>query len=131
MATRPQAVFDSIQRAENPFAEVQKFIINRVSEDEFLEFKGGRSEENSVKKYWSQALSGFANTGGGILIFGIETDKVAQPDGGRKIDTAVGEDLVSNPNQLIQLLRDVRLSATTDLAQGVDYLPVVGADGKG
>jgi hypothetical protein len=124
-------MFDSIRNAENSFAEVQKFIANRTSEDEFLEFKGGRIDDNAVKKYWSQALSGFANTGGGMVVFGVSTDRVAQPDGGRAIDTAVAQDLLSNPNQLIQLLKDVRLSATTDLVQGVDYLPVVGTDGKG
>jgi hypothetical protein len=44
-----------------------------VFETDWLDFKDGEHlDDNDVKKLWSKALSGFANVGGGVLVWGIE-----------------------------------------------------------
>ncbi len=55
-------------------------ITDRVKEDLYLEFKQKHDSshaqlENDDKSNFSRALSGFANSDGGILIWGIETNK--------------------------------------------------------
>ena len=132
MASRAIELFRQIVVDPAQAVLLRKMATNKTPESESLEFKGGRISETEAKKYWSQALSGFANTGGGVLIFGIKTDRVEPPEGGRKIDTAVDVDLVRNPSQFVQLLKDNHLGATTDPVQGVEYLAVPAEpDGSG
>ena len=124
MASRATEFFHQVKDSSDRAGFLRKLVAEKTAEGEFLEFKGGRIDENSAKKYWSQALSGFANTEGGVVIFGIKTDRVEPERGGRKIDTAADLDLVPNPVQLTQLLKDVHLQATVDPVQGVDSLAV-------
>lgn len=61
-------------------SDFQKIIVDRVKEDLYLEFKQkhdtkhGKLDDDD-KFNFSRALSGFANSDGGILIWGIETNK--------------------------------------------------------
>ena len=124
MATRAEAFFARLRDAEDRLAALKQLVTDKTAETEFFEFKGGRIDESTTKKYWSQALSGFANSEGGVLIFGIKTERIVPPEGGRGLDTATDVDLVPKPLQLIQLLKDIHLSATSDVVSGVDYFPV-------
>jgi hypothetical protein len=54
---------------------------NPRSENDWLDFKvdPGHRDESGRKKLWFVALSGFANTGGGLLVWGIDApDRVAE-----------------------------------------------------
>jgi len=64
-------------------SDLTDFIKNKVREDLHLEFKMKKDSRTGVpdksdKFQFSRALSGFANSEGGTLIWGIETDKNEQ-----------------------------------------------------
>jgi len=70
------AVFDSIA----DLAGVEQLIADRIQENLYLEFKTKKDRrtaelDDSDSFQFSRALSGFANSDGGVLIWGIETDK--------------------------------------------------------
>ena len=71
-------------------------------ETEWLEFKGAdKISESEVTKYWSKALSGFANTAGGVLVWGVDARK--DQDG---IDYASALALAPDPVKLTQQLKE-------------------------
>jgi hypothetical protein len=54
---------------------------NPLKEAEWIDYKSGHDKK--AKEHWSKGLSGFANSGGGILLWGIQTkpkDKYDIPD---------------------------------------------------
>lgn len=58
------------------FAIVQGFVDDRESEDTWLEFKdGSQMNWKDLVRYYSEAISGFGNTDGGLLIWGVATKK--------------------------------------------------------
>jgi len=87
-------------------------------EDEYLEFKGATdpttSREIDPKKTWSEALAGFATTGGGVLIWGIDARK--DPSG---VDHAGALNLVPNPAMWKSRLQELHLHATDPPVPGV------------
>lgn len=131
--SRAEGLFEKIKSAGDEAAQaaaLRKLATDRTAEDEYVEFKSGIYNEKDTGKYWSQALSAFANTEGGVLIFGVKTDKV-DTGGTRPIDTAVGVELVDKPEVLEQFLKDTRLNSSVDPVPGVQYLRVTEPGGKG
>lgn len=70
------ALYDTIARLE----DIKQLVADRAKEDIHLEFK--TKKDRSVPDLhpsdawqFSRALSGFANSDGGILVWGVETDK--------------------------------------------------------
>jgi hypothetical protein len=122
-----------IREDPDPVKLLKDLVTYNKPENDFLEFKGaGKITEPQIKAYWSKALSGFANTEGGIVVWGIRATKIPDPGGGpRKIDCATDLDLVPKPSGLMQLLRDSRLEATIDPVLGVDMFPVDAGAGDG
>lgn len=87
-------------------------------ETDWLDFKGAdQLKDKDVKRIWSEALSGFANTEGGILVWGID----ARPDPITKIDCASGLSLVRNPNLFVSRLRELHSQSTDPPIPGVDH----------
>ncbi len=93
-------------------------------ETEWLDFKGN-PQPKDVLKTWSEAVSGFANTEGGVLIWGIDCRKVDN------VDAASSLSLIDNPLALkSRLLTNV--NQTTDPpVQGIDITVVEGSSGGG
>ena len=118
MAFGAQLLFEKITQCPNPPQALHDLVTNKEAESNFLEFKGaGRIGDVPMKANWSTALSGFANTEGGVLIWGIRA--AANPSSG--IDGAESLDLVPDPPQFAQKLRDLSLQATVDPVPGVEY----------
>ena len=73
-------------------------------ETDWLDFKGAEQlKDKDVKKIWSEALAGFANTEGGVLVWGID----ARPDPITKIDCASGLSLVKKPATFVSRLKEL------------------------
>ncbi len=103
-------------------------------ETEYLDFKSASREgtavsDGEVKKTWSEALAGFATTGGGVLIWGIDARKSA----GDSVDQACGFNLVLDPYGLKSRLQQLHHQATDPPVPGVriEAFPDSDADGQG
>lgn len=85
-------------------AYLESFVVQGLHETESLDFKSGESL-NDEKSTWSEAICGFANNQGGVLIWGIE----ARKDKTTGIDAACDIIPVKNPaglrSRLLELLR--------------------------
>src|SRR5690242_7666517 len=73
---QPTALFDSIA----DIAGVRQLIADRQQENLYLEFKTKKDRsrpdlDDSETRQFSRALSGFANSDGGVVVWGIKTDK--------------------------------------------------------
>jgi hypothetical protein len=78
-------------------------------EEEWLDFKGAAAiPPDKVKEIWSKALAGFANTGGGVLVWGID----ARKDRTTGVDCASALSLVPDPNALKSRLMELHHQST-------------------
>jgi hypothetical protein len=103
-------------------------------ETEYLDFKAGCAPpannpipDANVKKTWSEALAGFANTIGGVLIWGIDARKPAGGD----VDAAHEFLLVPDPNALRSRLQELHHQATDPPVPGVELLAIADPVEKG
>lgn len=64
--------FDDVFTQEDPFAYLAAFVGSDppTFETEWLDFKG--HDEGDPLRIWSEAVSGFANTAGGVLVWGLD-----------------------------------------------------------
>jgi len=99
-----------------------------VFESDHLDLKVGSriniprdsSLEKSQKLIWSKSLSAMANSGGGVLIWGIE----AKWDANKKLDSATSIAPVTDVDQFISWLKGLSHNATDPPVPGVQYLRV-------
>jgi Putative DNA-binding domain len=77
--SRAKAFFDEIQLPENGARFLNELISTETPtyESEFLEFKGAFNLDikHDLDSLWAKNLSGFANSDGGVVIFGIDAPK--------------------------------------------------------
>jgi hypothetical protein len=125
MTSRAEQLFHQIIAGE---AESVKMIVDEHRpESHYLEFKGGRiqNDQKGTTQAWSEALSGFANTEGGVLIWGVRASRIPHPDDGSvMIDAAHALEHVDQPDGFCQFLRDRLLEATVPPVTGVEVVPV-------
>jgi hypothetical protein len=81
----------------------------------------------ALQKVWSKALTAFANSGGGVVVWGL----VAKPDPVGNIDMVIGERLVDNLAQLENDLRKLQPVQTDPPLSGVEYTPIAVDGGPG
>jgi Putative DNA-binding domain len=96
-------------------------------EEEWIDFKGQPADEKDAKKTWSKALSGYANLGDGLIVWGIDARKKAPRD----IDAASGLNPIISPKAFESNLREWIRDATNPPVIGVDYKSIEGPDGPG
>lgn len=64
---------------------LHKLITDKECETDYLEFKGCLKDaellpSDELRRHYGKALSAFANAGGGVLIWGIQTDSTTGAD---------------------------------------------------
>jgi hypothetical protein len=101
-----------------------KAMINSASpttESEYRDFKGmtdkkGKTlNDGEIRSIWSEAVAGFATTGGGVLIWGLDARKFDNDT----VDRVVGPNLVIDPDGLKSRLQQVLPQATDPPVVGV------------
>ena len=123
----PKNLFEEIAR--NGEAAARQHLESLVNSDEktfetqYLEFKSGRTQ--NVGDPWSQELSAFANSDGGIIIWGIGT---ARHNG---VDYAATIDHVAKPLRLKGELEKYLQHGTDPPLSGVEVVPVPSSDDPG
>lgn len=98
-------------------------------EEEWVDFKGAAIiAPDEIKKIWSKALAGFANTGGGVLIWGIDARKDQAG-----VDHALSLSLVPDPDAMKSRLMELHHQSTDPpvLTVEVESYPDPGASGAG
>ena len=111
--------FLKIKGDPDPVAAIKRLVgaTPPVFETEWRDFKGAAQiNDAGIKKTWSEALAGFANTQGGVLIWGVD----ARKDQATGIDAACGLSLVSNPSAFKSRLNELHHQATEPPVLGVD-----------
>ncbi|MBU6995866.1 AlbA family DNA-binding domain-containing protein [Ferrovum myxofaciens] len=130
----------SMERAEEIFERINNqgveaievFITDRKSEELFLDFKRSRNNGSDVRladddrKNLSKAISGFGNSEGGVIVWGI--------DGSRDYDGAdVARAIVKleNPARFASLIQNAISGCTVPPHTGVRVEPIEMGNGQG
>jgi hypothetical protein len=113
-------LFDEIMA--DPVVVLDRMIAEKQPETEFLEFKGGGITKaiDQAKAYFSEVLSAFANTSGGVLVFGIDSRRNPET----KSEGENKKVLVPDATELRNQLWARRLEATTSSIIGLRIEPV-------
>jgi hypothetical protein len=73
--SRAAALFERITTDANPSELIRSFIASKFSESELLDYKGADKLDirgDPLREKWSKSLSCFANSDGGVLIWGVD-----------------------------------------------------------
>lgn len=124
--------FQKLKNERSQSAYLSSFVNSNppTVETEWLDFKGAeRLPDNKAKEIFSQALSGFANNQGGVLVFGLDCRK----DGDPAVDRVSALSLVDQPDAFASRLMELHHQANEPPVLGVEILtiPHHEAAGKG
>jgi hypothetical protein len=111
--SRARQFFDEIVAGGTP--AIEALVTNAQHETEWVDFKGGDQLSEDAKT-WSEAVCGFANNQGGVLIWGID----ARKDKATHIDAASALNPVQAPAKLRSRLIELLRSAVEPPLTGVD-----------
>lgn len=120
----PEAVFHS-----TTLQDIQAFVADGQEETLHLEFKtiaDPRFSSRDDRKNLAKALSGFANSDGGVLVWGIETAK-----GPNDIDCASATAEIDNVDMLISKLNEHTGQAVSPLVEGVLHRKIASSGDRG
>ncbi|MFZ1755084.1 MAG: ATP-binding protein [Caldilineaceae bacterium] len=124
-----RAYFEYIQSQRDPFGFLKEipFLPEPSFEEEWLDYKGQPQDDKGARKIWSKALSGYANTTDGLIIWGVDARKTKPRD----IDAASGLRLITDPQSFESRLRDWVRDATNPPVMGIEYASFVGPENSG
>lgn len=119
-----KAIFDGLT-----LNQIDEYISNQQEETLHLEFKSinnANLKSSDDKRNLAKALSGFANSDGGIIIWGVDARK---NDEG--VDCAGGTKEISQLNMFISRLQELTGEAVNPLVDGVLHKEIARDAGKG
>jgi hypothetical protein len=108
--TLAEELFEKIKSSPDAAAFLKAMAdpASQTFESDYLDFKVKPNRDDELKEIWYRALSGFANSGGGVLIWGID----ARPDPATGIDVACGVKPIPDPDKFKSLLIELQRGAT-------------------
>jgi hypothetical protein len=107
---------------------IENFVTTRQEENLSLDFKTVSDSEfkkEGDKKHLAEAVSGFANSAGGIVVWGIGTEKTAGQDTAAKVAP------ISNVRQFVARLEEATPFVVTPPVTGVAHRYFERLDGSG
>lgn len=109
-------------------AQIDAFIDDKQEEDLHFEFKTIENAELSKndKKIFAKALSGFANSSGGIVVWGVEARKNSEG-----IDCAIAKQPIKPLSMFISRLNELTGEFVDPLVDGVQHKKVLISDDEG
>jgi hypothetical protein len=99
--------------------DIDRFISTQQEESLFLEFKCVTKSDLSHgddKKNLARALSGFANSSGGLVVWGVDARKNE-----RDVDCATDKKVIPNVAQFVSRLNDLTGSFVTPIVAGIRH----------
>jgi hypothetical protein len=117
-----RSFFERITSGSDPAGQIRAFVgaTPPVFETEFLDFKCEPENDDKVKELWSKAVAGFANTEGGVLVWGID----ARKDKTHGIDAAHGLRAIRNTARLKTRLTELLRDAADPPLPGVEIVEI-------
>lgn len=122
---QPKILFDKLS-----LDYIRSELIGRDYENNFLECKekarpehGGADEQDIAR--FAEALSGFGNTSGGVLIFGLKAKKKED------VDHIVAEVPISQLRRFASRMREMESRIVERLVTGVEYREIITAEEQG
>ena len=128
MDSRANDLYEEL--AKDGESAIDRLIADRLSEQSWIEFKTvttkptSRSLEQIDLNHLAKAISGFGNSAGGLLIWGV--DSPSDPN------IAPTKKLISDPASFATKLHDAVSKCTMPPHESVEHLPIVckiGSDG--
>ena len=127
MSTSAKVLYDSIVGTES----IMEFVSQSKPETDWLNFKGCQDKkrgsadisDKDIKKIWSKSLSGFSNSGGGVLVWGVDARK-----GDDGVDCAQTIMPHSNAARLRSRLIELAHDATDPPIMGLDFKDILAPD---
>lgn len=101
-------------------AEIERLVTDKVHETEWLDFKSGEHLDDD-KTTWSEAICGFANNQGGVIVWGID----ARKDKESGVDAACDVKPVASPQALRSRLLELLRTAVEPPLAGVEVRDVI------
>ncbi len=111
-------------------SEIHRMVLEGEQESLELDFKianQGNDKKDSDSKNFAEALSGFANSQGGILVWGINARKINE----NGVDCAKELKPIENPKALISFLSRSESTIVSPPVLGVKHKAVLEKDGTG
>lgn len=134
--SQARAFFDAFLKESDRLAFLRQLVADQREETEWLEFKGcidrkpkaagAEIADADVKRIFSEAMCGFANTAGGVLVWGIDCAKDSVG-----IDCAKGFSLAKAPKKLKGRLRELSVSTGDPPLAGIEVEAVEDGDANG
>jgi hypothetical protein len=110
-------------------ADIRDFIANQQEENLYLEFKnvkGASFNSSDDKRNYAKALSGFANSSGGLIIWGVDARK-----GPNDVDCAQLINEIEPVGQLVARLNELTGLSVTPAIDGVQHRAIEMTKNKG
>jgi len=122
-----ESVFKKLEAMDAPsrVGFLQKYCDDQQHETDWMDFKSGsyikKVDDRWIDETWSKFLSAFSNSGGGILIWGVETKE----DTKSKKDCAAILSPVPRPGELLTRLDKMQFTLANPPVPGVKFLDFV------
>lgn len=125
--SRARAIFDDLIAGDAAarWARIEKLVTDKEQESLWLDFKevGATADPNEayLKEKLARALSGFVNTEGGVLVYGIfaKEGKKGEPDAAEKITP------IASPGKFRAALEKLALTITDPVVGGLIVQEIV------
>lgn len=121
-----ESLYRSIVEAPDPLGRIKRLVEDRAEESDYLEFKRYEPGKD-FKPKWGKMLSGFANAGGGVVVWGIDTARIDQGT----IDKAVKLVPIQEPEVCRSALTELANRMTDPPIRGVECRAIIDTDGRG
>jgi len=121
--SQSQHLFEKYTNANSvDFIKSLPNLPEKTFESDWLDFKSGKARDEDIKKIWSKAIGAFANSEGGILVWGVSAKK----DQATGIDAVNGIELVPDVFSFKTRLMELRHEACDPPVANIDIkeLPI-------
>ncbi|MBX9652989.1 putative DNA binding domain-containing protein [bacterium] len=127
-----EVIYRSIVDAPDPLQRIKQFVEEKTEESDYLEFKryepgNPNDPKKPIESKWAKMLSGFSNSGGGVVVWGIDTKRIEPGTLDRAHKLAPIKNAEACRNTLVKLFNRM----TDPPVKGVECEFFIDEDGSG